>query len=358
MIDSEGFPKPFIRSGPYKGQIRDKNVAHEAYNALEETSRRQKVGDNKKVDFFQKYANEDVGDPLIIQAAKTVREEEKNTFDDLTKLHQKKSFQLFIEDDLNSLKSGELKSLGILRFDLDNFSWLNDNLEAHLIGDLYLATVGKIIRDEIKGKEDIGIRISGDEFAALLHNIPDPESFKSAAQRLHISLNTGTLTMTLQSILHANKSISNEDGKQDREGTVILKQFLSGFRNLRKDVDGRAKHFMRHGRGSRKDKRNFLDLLENINLEHYEIYSNDKRTWQELSLENQKDRMIQESEVVELFERVFNGLGVSTGGIFVTGYQTDGFPAFSKRTDELVYAVKRRGGRGYNLEHDIRGKKI
>ncbi|MCL5798266.1 MAG: diguanylate cyclase [Patescibacteria group bacterium] len=353
MPEFEGYPNPYLRSGPNKGKIKNPLVAHEVFNTIQQLKENQKSDKSKP--FFRKYGNDEA---LILQAAKTVREEEKNTFDYLTKLHQKKSFEIFINDDLAKLKAGELKTLGILRFDLDNFSWLNDNLEAHMIGDLYLAQVGRIIRDSIKGNKDVGIRIGGDEFAVLLRDPIDGEAFKSVALRLHKSLNQHALFSTLQLIQASDRSVTNEKGQEEKEGTMILKQFLTGFKNLRNNEDGRADHFMHSGRGNRKRIKDFLQMLREIDVTHYDIYLNDERTWAQLDDRDRHLRRIQESEVIELIDKTFVSLGVSTGGIFVDRNHLQSFRQYNDRTDELVYAVKRRGGRSYNLEYGIGGTKI
>ncbi len=358
MIDTEGVPKPYLRSGPNKGMIKDPNVAHEVYNTLEELREEKKVGEENKVDFFDKYAGNDAGDALISQAAKTIREEEKSGFDDLTKLHQKKSYKLFVEDDIRQLKEDQLKTVGIVRLDLDYFSWLNDNVEAHQLGDLYLSIVGKIIRDEIRSKKDIGIRVGGDEFVVLMHDVSDPESFKNAVQRLHTALNRNALFTTLQVILSSNRTITDEHGSLDREGTVVLKQFLTGLRNLKEDKDRRREHFIQHGRGSMQAKKNFLSALDDINIESYDQYMSDTKTWRNLGADDRDARLIQESEITELIDRVFSSLGVSTGGIYLTKNQIRGFHQIDKKTDELVNYVKRRGGRNYHLEIGFTGNRI
>lgn len=358
MIDIEGYPKPYLRSGPNKGKIKDPNVAHEVYNTLEALHEEKKVDEENKVDFFNKYAGSDAGDALILQAAKTIREEEKNKFDDLTKLHQKKSYKLFIEDDIQQLREDQLKSIGIIRLDLDYFSWLNDNVEAHQLGDLYLSIVGKIIRDEVRSKKDIGIRIGGDEFAVLMYDVPDPESFKNAVQRVHTALNRNALFTTLQVILNSNRTTTDEHGSLDREGTVVLKQFLAGLKNLKENKDRRRKHFIQHGRGSMQAKKSFLSVLDDINIERYDQYMSDIKTWSKLDEDDRSARLTQESEITELVDRVFDSLGVSTGGIYLTKNQIRGFHQIDKKTDELVNFVKRRGGRDYRLEVGFTDNKI
>ena len=56
--------------------------------------------------------------------------------------------------------------MAFLEMDLDNFKEINDRL-GHQVGDRYLAELGRVLRSHLR-ERDILVRLSGDEFGAIL----------------------------------------------------------------------------------------------------------------------------------------------------------------------------------------------
>jgi diguanylate cyclase (GGDEF)-like protein len=71
--------------------------------------------------------------------------------------------------------------LSVIMFDLDNFKRVNDRY-GHLAGDAVLATVGQLMRRELRGS-DLKCRYGGEEFLVLL-----PETGQEAARKVAESL--------------------------------------------------------------------------------------------------------------------------------------------------------------------------
>jgi diguanylate cyclase (GGDEF)-like protein/PAS domain S-box-containing protein len=87
--------------------------------------------------------------------------------DELTGLHNKRSFHSRIEGALARARQGE-STLTLFLIDLDNFKACNDT-HGHQIGDKLLVQVGQAVRKSIRvDASDMGFRFGGDEFAVML----------------------------------------------------------------------------------------------------------------------------------------------------------------------------------------------
>ena len=85
--------------------------------------------------------------------------------DDLTHLPNSRYLrQVFQQETIRSQQAGQ--PMAFLEMDLDNFKEINDRL-GHQVGDRYLAEVGRVLRSHLR-ERDILVRLSGDEFAAIL----------------------------------------------------------------------------------------------------------------------------------------------------------------------------------------------
>jgi diguanylate cyclase (GGDEF)-like protein len=74
------------------------------------------------------------------------------------------------------------KMLAVLFLDLDRFKHINDS-RGHEAGDALLKEVAKRIRSTIRG-EDIVVRMGGDEFIVLLHDVQSADRAAETAERL------------------------------------------------------------------------------------------------------------------------------------------------------------------------------
>lgn len=92
------------------------------------------------------------------------------THDSLTKLPNRSYFEDSLEHEINRLRrAGECSAL--LFIDIDRFKYINDTA-GHAVGDQVLIEVSQRLRSRLRSS-DIAARISGDEFAIILHNAGD-----------------------------------------------------------------------------------------------------------------------------------------------------------------------------------------
>ncbi|NEQ47003.1 MAG: EAL domain-containing protein [Leptolyngbya sp. SIOISBB] len=102
------------------------------------------------------------------QAQKRIRELAYT--DDLTKLPNRASFFLNLENSINAFGQHK-KRLGLLYIDLDNFKSVNDSL-GHNAGDILLKEIANRLKS-ICRKTDFTARLSGDEFCLVVENVED-----------------------------------------------------------------------------------------------------------------------------------------------------------------------------------------
>jgi diguanylate cyclase (GGDEF)-like protein len=117
---------------------------------------------------------------LRLEGARLAAEEEAMT-DPLTGLRNRRAADLFLERLCNAGAP-----FGLLHMDLDYFKAVNDTL-GHAAGDLVLAEVGHILRDQIRA-EDCAARIGGDEFVIILSGRTDPAVLLAVAERVIASV--------------------------------------------------------------------------------------------------------------------------------------------------------------------------
>jgi diguanylate cyclase (GGDEF)-like protein len=76
--------------------------------------------------------------------------------------------------------------LGVLMIDLDGFKPINDTY-GHSGGDKALIEVARRLRETARGKDTV-VRVGGDEFVVLMHDIERPEAGLGLAGRIHAAL--------------------------------------------------------------------------------------------------------------------------------------------------------------------------
>ena len=115
---------------------------------------------------------------FLLSKLKEVLERERRLArqDHLTKVHNSRAFYELAKQEID--RSRRYKHpLTLVYLDLDNFKAINDQY-GHHTGDMLLATVGDLLRQNIRAS-DIAARMGGDEFAVLL-----AESSSDAALQL------------------------------------------------------------------------------------------------------------------------------------------------------------------------------
>jgi diguanylate cyclase (GGDEF)-like protein len=113
---------------------------------------------------------------LRLEGARLAAEEEAMT-DPLTGLRNRRAANHFLD---RLCRAGA--AFGLLHLDLDYFKTVNDTL-GHAAGDLVLAEVGRILRDQIRA-EDCAARIGGDEFLVIVGGGTDPATLHAIANRI------------------------------------------------------------------------------------------------------------------------------------------------------------------------------
>ncbi len=99
------------------------------------------------------------------------------TRDPLTGLLNRVSFTAALDRELaRAQRQGS--AVGVLFFDVDHFKQVND-AHRHLVGDAFLTHVADCLRQRLRG-QDAAARVGGDEFVALLADLPG-DGAKSAS---------------------------------------------------------------------------------------------------------------------------------------------------------------------------------
>jgi len=91
---------------------------------------------------------------------------ESALIDPLTELPNSRGFYMMLEQRLAECVRLGRESLSIISMDLDDFKEINDQW-GHAIGDRLLASVGRVIRRELR-QMDVLARYAGDEFVAIM----------------------------------------------------------------------------------------------------------------------------------------------------------------------------------------------
>ncbi|MEP9352777.1 diguanylate cyclase [Xanthobacter sp. KR7-65] len=74
------------------------------------------------------------------------------------------------------------RQFGLLYLDIDGFKQVNDH-HGHGIGDILLCAIANRLRSNLR-HEDFAVRLSGDEFAVIMTDLPNAEAAKAQAERL------------------------------------------------------------------------------------------------------------------------------------------------------------------------------
>jgi diguanylate cyclase (GGDEF)-like protein len=151
---------------------------------------------------------------LRLEGARLAAEEEALT-DPLTGLRNRRAADLLLE---RLCKAGA--PFGLLHMDLDYFKAVNDSL-GHAAGDLVLAEVGRILRDQIRA-EDCAARIGGDEFVVILCGRTDPAVLLAVAERIIARVSEPIDFEGSACRVSASVGIVQADGTGSRDPTQVL----------------------------------------------------------------------------------------------------------------------------------------
>jgi diguanylate cyclase (GGDEF)-like protein/PAS domain S-box-containing protein len=81
---------------------------------------------------------------------------------------------------------------GLILIDLDNFKLINDGY-GHDVGDDVLRAIGRVLKEQLRGREDIGARLGGEEFAVLCFGEMNEDSLTLLAERIRGQVNSETV---------------------------------------------------------------------------------------------------------------------------------------------------------------------
>ena len=101
------------------------------------------------------------------------------TFDGLTGLLSPQAFRTRLHDEIAAMRASEGDAAALLFVDTDEFKNVNDTL-GHQAGDAVLRQMADILRSHAVRDVDVVARNGGDEFCALLHNVPKTRAIERA----------------------------------------------------------------------------------------------------------------------------------------------------------------------------------
>jgi len=120
---------------------------------------------------------------------------ESSLLDELTKLPNKRFYNMRIEDEWNRAIRGKYP-LSFMMLDLDKFKIYNDT-HGHLEGDLLLREVARVFSYCVNRNSDFAARFGGEEFCVILPNT-SIEGARKIAENIRISMErTGKATISI-----------------------------------------------------------------------------------------------------------------------------------------------------------------
>lgn len=117
--------------------------------------------------------------------------------DSLTGLYLRRYLTERLEEELTRASS-DGTPVSLLMLDIDNFKYYNDQF-GHVIGDVILKNLSKVLLDFFKEESFIVSRFGGEEFAIVLPQIPK-EKAKDLAQSLSKKISTDSICVRRQTI--------------------------------------------------------------------------------------------------------------------------------------------------------------
>ncbi len=105
------------------------------------------------------------------------------TFDGLTQIHNKRSFETSIEREVSRGHRYQ-RPLSLILFDIDHFKGINDSF-GHLAGDAVLRQLAALVSANIR-REDIVARVGGEEFALIVPELGREQSRVGVGEKLRV----------------------------------------------------------------------------------------------------------------------------------------------------------------------------
>ena len=132
--------------------------------------------------------------------------------DELTKLHNRKSYNERIEE-LLSLKKRKQTPFSMIIYDIDNFKYINDTY-GHKVGDTVLIKMSELVKTHLR-ESDYLFRIGGEEFIILLTET-NLGNAKNVASKICKSVEKNLTSITNNAItISAGVSEVNESDSED-----------------------------------------------------------------------------------------------------------------------------------------------
>lgn len=127
-------------------------------------------------------------------------------YDHLTDLVNRRSFDAFLNAEIELVRHRESRACSLILADIDHFKSCNDR-HGHQVGDLILREVARMLAEQVShmrlGENSVVARYGGEEFAILLPNVGEAgavriaERIRAAVEAKSIEIPSGTLQVTI-----------------------------------------------------------------------------------------------------------------------------------------------------------------
>ena len=172
--------------------------------------------------------------------------------DPLTELPNARGFYMMLEQRLAECQRLNREPLSLISMDIDDFKQINDQW-GHAIGDRLLASVGRVIRKELR-QMDILSRYAGDEFVAIMP-MASQSMAESIAQRIRTAV--GNHSFSVRTGKSVVVSISTGIACFPDDGETTEELLTAAARNMQQD-----KH-------NRKNLHNLATMPTPARIDHY-----------------------------------------------------------------------------------------
>lgn len=157
--------------------------------------------------------------------------------DPLTELPNARGFYMMLEQRLAECQRLNRESLALISMDVDDFKQINDQW-GHAIGDRLLASIGRVIRKELR-QMDILARYAGDEFVAIMPMASESmsqmvaERIRKAVSEHKFSVRTGK---TVEVTISTGIACFPENGETTEELLTAAARNMQRDKHTRKNL--------------------------------------------------------------------------------------------------------------------------